>query len=326
MTINEIQEFLKPQMEQVETTITDYLRSNIGLLDATNRQLRERPGKMLRPMLGLLAAGACGTPTRDTILFAAAAELLHNATLLHDDVVDGASERRGMPTVARVLSSSAAVLIGDFWLTRCMQAVLAADKSGDRVLRVFAGTLANLSEGEMLQMQKAAQADTTEDDYLTIIYDKTASLFETAAVSAAISVDATDELTEAVKSYARKLGIAFQIKDDIFDYAPPSSQLGKPAGQDLKEQKITQPLLSALSSAPAEEAGEIRSLVGRLADHPESIPRILEFVEKYHGVEQAAGVMDSYIHAALHSLGVLPSSPHKEALCTLAHYVGNRDL
>ena len=109
MSIQDIQEYLKPQMQQVESIIEYYLRSNVDLLDATNRQLRERPGKMLRPMLSLLVAGACGTPTRDTARFAAAAELLHNATLLHDDVVDGATERRGRPTVARILSSPAAV-------------------------------------------------------------------------------------------------------------------------------------------------------------------------------------------------------------------------
>ena len=326
MSIQDIQEYLKPQMQQVESIIEYYLRSNVELLDATNRQLRERPGKMLRPMLSLLVAGACGTPTRDTARFAAAAELLHNATLLHDDVVDGATERRGRPTVARILSSPAAVLIGDYWLTRCMQVILSADKYSERVLRTFATTLGHLSEGEMLQMQKASQANTTEEDYITIIFDKTASLFETAAVSAAISVDATEEMLDGVKSYARKLGLAFQIKDDIFDYAPPSRDLGKPVGQDLREQKITQPLLCALSSAPAEEERRIRALIGEVADHPERIPEVVEFVGKYNGVEQAVGIMDSYINAALQSLTVLPPSSEKEALCELAHYVGNRNL
>lgn len=325
MSIKDIQEYLAPQMQQVEIMIDYYLRSEIGLLDATNRTLRERPGKMLRPMLSLLVAGACGTPTRDSIRFAAAAELLHNATLLHDDVVDGATERRGRPTVAQLISGPAAVLIGDFWLTRAVQVVLSADKYSERVLHVFAATLADLSEGEMLQLQKAAQADTTEEEYITIIFDKTASLFETAAVSAAISVGASEEMLEAVKNYARKLGLAFQIKDDIFDYAPPSRELGKPVGQDLKEQKITQPLLSALSSAPAQEEREIRSKIGQLADHPEVIPLILEFVEKYRGVEQAAGVMDSYINAALQSLSILPDSKEKEALTALAHFVGDRN-
>ena len=326
MSIQDIQEYLKPQMQQVESIIEYYLRSNVELLDATNRQLRERPGKMLRPMLSLLVAGACGTPTRDTARFAAAAELLHNASLLHDDVVDGATERRGRPTVARILSSPAAVLIGDYWLTRCMQVILSADKYSERVLRTFATTLGHLSEGEMLQMQKASQANTTEEDYITIIFDKTASLFETAAVSAAISVDATEEMLDGVKSYARKLGLAFQIKDDIFDYAPPSRDLGKPVGQDLREQKITQPLLCALSSAPAEEERRIRTLIGELADHPDRIPEVVEFVGKYNGVEQAAGIMDSYINAALQSLTALPPSREKEALCELAHYVGNRNL
>ncbi len=325
MSIKDIQEYLKPRMEQVESTIEYYLRSNIGLLDSTNRMLREHPGKMLRPMLCLLVAGACGTPTRDTIRFAAASELLHNATLLHDDVVDGATLRRGRPTVAQILSSPASVLIGDYWLTRSMHAILNADKYSERVLRTFSDTLADLAEGEMLQLQKASLGDTTEDEYTTIIYDKTASLFVASAVSAAISVEASEEVVDAMKAYACKLGIAFQIKDDIFDYAPPSKDLGKPVGQDLREQKITQPLLSALSSAPAQEERRIRSLIGQLSDKPEMIPEILAFVEKYNGVEQAAGVMDSYINAALQSLSVLPPSTEKEALVTLAHYVGDRE-
>ena len=325
MSIKEIQELFQPQMKMVESFIDDALRSDIRLLDSTNRMLRERPGKMLRPLLGILTAGACGKRTVDSIRFAAAAELLHNATLLHDDVVDGATERRGRPTVSQILSGPAAVLIGDFWLTRSMQVILGADKYSERVLRVFAATLADLSEGEMLQLQKAAQADTTEDDYITIIFDKTASLFQATAESAAISVEAPDEYLEAVVSYARKLGIAFQIKDDIFDYAPSSGNLGKPVGQDLREQKITQPLLSALYTAPAEEERKIRPLLGQLADHPDIIPQIVEFVQKYNGVELAAGVMDSYINGALESLRCLPPSREKEALVALAHFVGERE-
>ena len=150
-----VREYLRPQMDQVEAFIQASLVSDISLLDAVNRQLREHPGKMLRPILTLLCAGALGKINEDTIRYAAAAELLHNSTLLHDDVVDGATERRGLPTVASLLGGPAAVLIGDFWLTKCMDAILGASTESARVLRIFARTLGFLAEGELLQMQKA---------------------------------------------------------------------------------------------------------------------------------------------------------------------------
>ncbi len=324
MSINEIKQFLKPLLERVEAQIDASLRSDIALLDATNRSLRENGGKLLRPMLALLAGGACGTVTDDTVRFAAAAELLHNSTLLHDDVVDGATERRGLPTVATLLSSPAAVLIGDFWLVKTMQTILDADRYSERVLRVFAKTLANLAEGELLQMQKASSGDTTEADYLRIIFSKTASLFETSAVSAAISVEAPDPIREAVGDFARNLGLAFQIKDDIFDYDSQSADVGKPVGIDLQEQKITQPLLCALETVPEAEATAVRQKVVRILDHPEYSAEIREFVLSHNGVALACRKLDEYIGRAISCLEALPESREKAYLIELARYVGNR--
>ena len=246
MDIKDIILYLKPQLERVETQINASLKSDISLLDGTNRSLRENGGKMIRPVLALLVGQACGQVSEDSIRFAAAAELMHNATLLHDDVVDGATERRGMPTVASMLNGPAAVLIGDFWLVRCMQTILGAEHYSEEVIRIYAKTLSDLAEGELLQMQKAASADTTQEDYLRIIFSKTASLFEASASSAAISVSAPQRIREAVTAYARNLGLAFQIRDDMFDYEADDAQVGKPVGIDLREQKITQPLLCAL--------------------------------------------------------------------------------
>lgn len=325
MSIKDIQEYLSPHMAQVEALIGESLRSDVSLLDATNRRLRETPGKMLRPILAILCGEACGEVNADTVRFAAASELLHNATLLHDDVVDGAQERRGVPTVAKLLSGSAAVLIGDFWLTRCMKTILDAQQHSELALRIFAETLSHLAEGEILQMQKASSADTTQADYDRIIFCKTASLFQAAAESAALSVDASPEHLEAVKSYARALGMAFQVKDDIFDYTPASESLGKPVGIDLTEQKITQPLLCALESVPGGEAAAVRSAVSRLADNPEGASAVRDFVYRNEGVQKAQAVMDGHIAHALESLQALPQSRAREALEELARYVGNRD-
>ena len=325
--MKEIKEYIQPGMEQVNAIIVSALLSDIPLLDSTNRNLREHPGKMLRPTLALLVAGAicpAGLPD-DTYRYAAAAELLHNATLLHDDVVDGATERRGMPTVASLLSGSAAVLIGDYWLAKCLQVILGARRETDRVLRLYAQTISHLTEGELLQMQKAQSADTLQSDYLRIIYGKTASLFESTALTAAISVGADETVTRAMGDFAYQLGLAFQIKDDIFDYEDVSADIGKPVGIDLMEQKITQPLLCALESVDAGEQARIRDRVRNILDHPEYVEGIRAFVKAQDGIEKAARVMDDYVNKAISCLDILPESKEKLYLARLARYVGQRD-
>ena len=324
--VSQITESLHPYMKRVERLIVDALKTDIVLLDATNKSIRERPGKMLRPILSLLCAGAAGGITEDTIRFAAASELLHNATLLHDDVVDGASQRRGAPTVASILDGRASVLVGDFWLVKCMQVVLQADKSSDRAIRIFAKTLSDLAEGELFQMEKASKGDTTEEDYLRIIYYKTASLFEAAAVTAAISAQASDEVTEALREFARNLGLAFQIKDDIFDYESFSGDLGKPVGIDLLEQKITLPLLCALENVSADEASAVRRKVASIAVNPALATEVRAFVFANEGVKKAGLKLQFYIDKAISCLEILSDSPEKLYLANLARYVGDRNV
>ena len=325
MDINPIRQYLRGSLEQVESLMDSALRSDITLLDATNTRFREHPGKMVRAMLALLVAGACGTPGPDSIRCAAAVELLHNASLLHDDVVDGATERRGMPTVASLLGGGPAVLMGDYWLVCCVRTILGLSRNSDKVIRLFADTLGHLSEGELLQMEKAGKGDTTQVDYERIIFSKTASLFCTAALSAAVSVQAPASLTEAVGSYATNLGMAFQIKDDIFDYRSEADALGKPVGTDLREQKITQPLLSALQKASSEEATRIRGMVTRLGEEPELQEEIRAFVLEHGGVKKAELVMDGFIGKSLQSLSILPETPEKQYLKQLAYYIGQRN-
>ena len=325
--MNEILAYLKPGLEHVNSFIDAALRSDIELLDSTNRSLREHPGKMMRPILALLVAEAAGqaTPPEDTYRYAAATELLHNATLLHDDVVDGATERRGMPTVASLLGGSAAVLIGDYWLQKCLRLILGARRETDRVLRLFAQTLGHLTEGELLQMQKATSGDTTQADYLRIIYGKTASLFESTALSAAISVGADENVIRAMGDFAVQLGLAFQIKDDIFDYSDASEALGKPVGIDLLEQKITQPLLCALEQVPEAEQKRIRGLVARIADDPSLAAEVSAFVKEHDGVSLAITEMEKHVEMGISYLHVLPESKDKEYLEKLARFVGQRE-
>jgi len=324
MSFKEVKQYLAPLMARVEARIDASLESDIHLLNTVNRSLRENGGKMLRPMLCLLSGAACGVVSEDTIRFAATAELLHNATLLHDDVVDGATERRGMPTVASLLNNQAAVLVGDYWLVRGMQCVLSADHYSETVLRVFAKTLTDLSEGELLQMEKASSGDTTEADYLRIIYSKTASLFESSALAAAYAANAPEAVREAAGYFARNLGIAFQIKDDIFDYQAEESVVGKPVGIDLLEQKITQPLLCALETVSAQEASAVRKKVVGILERPELAAEVRDFVLAHDGVALACRKQDAYIARALSCLENLPDRPEREYLAELARFVGER--
>ena len=322
MDILEIKAYLARPMEEVSALLEASLRSDIALLDATNRSLLAQGGKLLRPLLSILSAGACGGINADSIRFAAASELIHNATLLHDDVVDGATTRRGKPTVMSILSSPASVLVGDFWLVKAIRCILEADRYSERVIRLFSKTLSDLAEGEMLQLQKASSCDTTREDYFRIIYFKTASLFESAVLSGAVSADAPEEWTAALAGYARNLGLAFQIKDDIFDYTG-GEGLGKPVGIDLREQKITLPLLAALEAAP-EEASAVRAMVGQISDMPDLAVRVRNFVLERNGVEKAVAEMDGCIDEAVSCLDELPQTQEKTYLAELARFVGER--
>ena len=323
MDIRALKAFLAGPMEEVSTLLEASLRSDIALLDATNRSLLAQGGKLMRPMLSLLSAGACGGINGDSVRFAAAAEMIHNATLLHDDVVDGAATRRGKPTVMSLLSSPASVLIGDFWLVKAIRCILDADRYSERAIRLFAKTLSDLAEGEMLQLEKASSCDTTREDYLRIIYSKTASLFEASVLAGAVSADAPEEWTAALAGYARNLGLAFQIKDDIFDYTG-GEGLGKPVGIDLLEQKITLPLLCALDSGPEGEASTVRALVGQVSDMPELAVKVRQFVLDQGGVDKARAEMGKYIDEAVSCLDALPPSAEKSYLVELACFVGER--
>ena len=323
MDLQEVKEYLSGPMAEVAALTEEVLQSDIELLDATNRSLLSQGGKRLRPMLSLLAAGACGGINVDSVRFAAASELMHNATLLHDDVVDGATLRRGRPTVMSLLSGPASVLLGDYWLVKSVKCILDATREGERVIRFFAKTLSDLAEGELLQMHKSAKADTTREDYFRIIYSKTASLFEAAVLSGAVSAGAPEEWRAALVAYARNLGLAFQVKDDILDYAGDET-VGKPLGIDLRERKVTLPLLCALESVSAEEAAEVRGWVAGIDSDSSREIRVRAFVREHSGMEAAAREMDKLLDEAVSALDELPPSVEKTYLAKLARFVGER--
>lgn len=300
-----------------EKQVREALGSGIELLDRINDGLLSNAGKQLRPMMSLLMARSCaGSCTQDSVRYAAASELLHNATLIHDDIADESSVRRGKPTLSALLGPSTAVLVGDYWLSKSVKQIVDTGHQLS-VTPIFARTLSYLAEGEMLQLQKAEAADTSEEDYLRIVYCKTASLFESCCEAAAVSVDAPQNYVEAAKRYGAATGIAFQIKDDIFDYLDGES-IGKPVGIDLKERKITLPLLGAMKGAADEAA--LRAMVSTIPEHPENCDKLRSIVLERGGTEYAAARLDDFVREALSALEVLPDSPEKEILAQLARY------
>ena len=328
MDIKAIQEYLGESWTAVGERIRQALQSDIDLLNSTNESILSHSGKQMRPMLGLLMARACSCEgiTDSTISYAAASELLHNATLLHDDVADGSMKRRGVPTIMSLMGPSVSVLVGDYWLVKAMDLIMDADEgNGSGVMRIFSKTLKDLAAGEMLQLQKAQKGDTDEQDYLRIIYSKTASLFEATCVSAAKSVSASQEYVEAARAYAVALGIAFQIQDDILDYAG-TDAVGKPPGADILEQKITMTLLGALANVDEAKVKDIRGKIEAIVGQPEYRDEILDFVRSNGGLEYAAAALDRYVAQAVESLSVLPESKSKEYLVELAYFTARRKM
>jgi octaprenyl-diphosphate synthase len=324
--MDRIRKHIETEWTAVQEKISSALLSDIDLLNSTNISILSNSGKQLRPLLAVLFARLCtgGTSLDATIRYAAAAELLHNATLLHDDVADDSSQRRGVPTIMSLMGPSVSVLVGDYWLVKAMQLILQSAQTDVRAIKIFSKTLSDLAEGEMLQLQKAQKGDTTEEDYIRIIYNKTASLFEAACLSAAVSVDADDDAQKAAVDYSVALGLAFQIKDDILDYAGTES-VGKPLGVDILEQKITLPLLGALAAVSPEEEARVRGLVSDIAGHPEHRDEIVRFVKENGGLEYAERRLGEYVEKAVMALEVFQDCPEKDFLVQLAYFTAKRD-
>ena len=324
MTLKEIQEYLGEDWSKVTALLKESLRSPVEVLDRTNTVLSSNGGKMLRPVLSLLVSKACGAVNGDCVRVAASSQLLHNASLLHDDVLDDSPSRRGAPTVHSTLGARPSVLIGDFWLARAMTLVLGCEAHAREILSCFSKTVQDLVEGEMLQMEKAGSGDTSEEDYLNIIFLKTASLFQTVCSCAAMAAGADKELAAAVTEYGRLLGMAFQIKDDILDYEGES--LGKPTGIDLKEGKITLPLLGAFRKMDAERERQVRRELAALPQEPGKCQEIADIVKTLDGTGYAAGRLAEFVDQAKEALAVLPDSQAKGCLMELADYCAYRQI
>ncbi len=320
--MKEVQQYLGKAWTDFQRCFAESLESDIPLLDKTNQYLLGHGGKKLRPLFTLLIAKALrGDCNERVVRCAAASELLHTATLMHDDVADNAPTRRGVPTMMTVYSPTTAVLLGDYWLSKAMDLII--DHPDKRVLHVFSKCLADLASGEMLQLEKAEKADTTEDDYRRIIYCKTTSLFEACMVSAACSVEASEEEIERCRIYARHIGQAFQMRDDMLDYSPELS-IGKPTGQDILEKKITLPLFGLFEKAPRSVVREVR----RRMKNPDAelVSDVFAWVRQYDAMSYAREKLDAEIRQAVEVLAAFPASPSRDYLERMAGMIAIRTV
>lgn len=287
-TLAHIQEQLRPELDAMNAIITATLTSNSELTNSIVTSYLKSKGKLLRPIVTLLSAKFFGGVSQKVLQGAAALEMLHNASLIHDDVIDEAQERRGIPTINSVWSNHVAVLVGDFFVTGALRCGVA---TGDgRILSALADMGRDLSLGEIDQVDIARNHNIDEGTYMDIIRAKTASLFECCAVVGGYANDAPQTAIDELRRFARLLGICFQIKDDTFDYYH-DPIIGKPTGNDLREGKVTLPLIYALRRDDLPEHDEMLALVNKETPTGEDIDRLIEFAKRAGGIDYAYEVM-----------------------------------
>lgn len=319
---------VETEWKRYERLMHDCMQADERLQQTVLQYIAARSGKQLRPLIVLLCAQLCNPITDKTLRAAVALEMLHNASLVHDDVVDSSDTRRGQPAVHTQWSNKVAVLTGDYMLAKVIG--LVAEVRNIRILEIVSNLGRNLSSGEMLQLHFGQSMWIDEERYLRVIDQKTAQLFQACAEAGAESAGCTPRQRNALREYGRLLGLCFQIKDDIFDYSD-LEELGKPTMSDLRDGKVTLPLIEALRRAPQEEAEEIRKKGERICEAdiaPDEETRLLEeiksFVLRFHGDEYAVQKMLGYKKQATEALSIFRDSPEKSSLLALLDYAINR--
>jgi len=315
-------------MAPIETELTHFeehfkntMRSDVPLIDKVTQYIVKRKGKQMRPMFVFLTAKMLGESNVTTFDAASLVELLHTATLVHDDVVDDANERRGFFSVNALWKNKIAVLVGDYMLSRIL--LLSIEKNNTELLGVVARAVREMSEGELLQIEKARHLDITEEVYFEVIRKKTASLIATCCEAGAISVGAMDQ-RENMRKFGELVGLAFQIKDDIFDFGSPGN-IGKPTGNDIREQKMTLPIIYTINHGSKEDRSSLIDIVKYHNEESKKIQEAIQLVIKNGGIEYAHKRMTEFSNEALAIIQPLPESAAKRSLIGLVEYTINRD-
>lgn len=323
MDLGTIAQPIESHLKEFRRFFRDSMHSKILLLDIVVRYILRQKGKQVRPMLVMLAAQVAGGVSHRTYVAATMVELLHTATLVHDDVVDEADERRGLPSINAVWKNKVSVLVGDYLLSRGLLVAVEYDEFG--FLKITSETVKRMSEGELLQIQKSRKLDIQEEEYFRIISDKTASLIGACCELGASS--ATDDLDarRALRTYGEMVGIAFQIRDDIFDYVSTDAAIGKPTGNDLKEKKLTLPLIYSMNNAPRKESKRILGLIRKGEESEERSRTVREFVTQYGGLVYAEKTAVEYCSRAREAIADFPDSPAKRSLLEFIEFALKRN-
>ncbi|MEY3051087.1 MAG: hypothetical protein RLY31_872 [Bacteroidota bacterium] len=319
-TIDSIKEPVAAALDVFERHFRDAMRSHVPLLDRIMYYIVRRKGKQVRPMFVFLSARICGDINPATYTAASMVELLHTATLVHDDVVDDAYERRGFFSINALWKNKVAVLVGDYLLAQGL--LLALKNKQFRLLEILSDAVKAMSEGELLQLEKARRLDIEESVYYEIIRQKTASLIASACSAGAASVTSVEEDIEKMREFGECIGIAFQIKDDLFDYG--TDDVGKPRGIDIQEKKMTLPLIRALNQTSSREKKRIISIIKHHSDRPDKVNEVIRFVRESDGLEYARQAMESYSNRAFSLLDTFPPSPARDAMRQLVVFVTRR--
>ena len=318
--LKQIQVPIEAEMAEFEQKFRGLMKSKVKLLDHIMNYIVKRKGKQMRPMFVFLTAGITGGINESTHRGAALIELLHTATLVHDDVVDDANYRRGFFSVNALWKNKIAVLVGDYLLSRGL--LLSVDNEDFHLLKIVSNTVKEMSEGELLQIAKARKLDITEEVYYQIIRQKTASLIASCCAVGASSNQNDTEVIDKMRSFGEKVGMAFQIKDDLFDYG--EDEIGKPVGIDIKEKKMTLPLIFALNQSDWLEKRRIISLIRNKSEDKKAVNEVIDYVKRSGGLDYAKSVMNRFYQEALEILNTFPDSEYKTSLAGLVSFTIER--
>jgi len=309
-------------LERIEIALVDNLTPHLDLVRQIAEHLIFSGGKRLRPLLIILSARICGHENDFVARFATIFEFLHTATLLHDDVIDGATIRRGKPVAHSIWGVPITILVGDFLLARAL--CIASETENPRIIRVVSEMTEEMSQGEILQLMRKGDFRITEEDYMSVIRRKTGILIEGACRTGAILADAAPVYENALTTYGSHLGLVFQIADDILDYTADTAVIGKTIGADLKEGKLTLPVIHALKAAGPDDRAVMETIITAPDFSPAEFDTLIRLVEKYDGIAYARTIAREHVAAAKRELDTFPPSPVREILYMMADYALDR--
>jgi len=318
--MEEIKNLISRELKEFEIKFSEAVKSNVSLLDRIMHYIVKRKGKQMRPMFVFLSAKMFGTVNETSYRAAALVELLHTATLVHDDVVDDSLERRGFFSINALWKNKIAVLVGDYLLSKGL--LLSLNNGDFEILKLLSTAVKEMSEGELLQIEKTRKLDIEENIYFEIIRRKTASLLAAACAAGAYSTCKNNNIAEKMRLFGENVGIAFQIKDDLFDYG--NTKIGKPTGIDIKEKKMTLPLIFTLNNSDNRTKNKIIYIIKNENHNKNKIKEVIEFVRNSGGIDYAQTKMHYYQLAAFDILKSFPESEIRNGLESLVNYTTDR--